>query len=272
MEANPRMTPPAIDYQQLAEEYARHRRVHPGVLERIQLLASQSGAHDLLEVGCGSGNYLEALAATGLRVAGIDPSSAMLDQLTARLPDAETGIGRAEAIPYPDASFDLVYSVDVIHHVWDRDAYFREARRVLRPGGWVVTVTDSEEDITARVPLSSHFPETVAHELRRYPAIGVLRDEMEQAGFAELDERRVRLLYPLTDLSGYRDRAYSSLHLISEEEHARGMARLAADLDRGAVTALSLYTLVTGRKPTGPEASASCENASALSEERARRG
>src|SRR3712207_7697189 len=41
--------------------------------------------------------------------------------------------GRAEGLPVPDASFDLVYSVDVIHHVGDRPAAFREAARVLRP-------------------------------------------------------------------------------------------------------------------------------------------
>lgn len=244
------MTEPATNYQALAAEYARHRRVHPGVVEEIVTAARRAAAVDLLEVGCGSGNYLEVIGGlTGARVAGIDPSSAMLDQLRARLPEAEVTVAPGEAIPFPDRSFDLIYSVDVIHHVKDRDAYFREVARVLRPSGTIVTVTDSEEDLARRVPLTSHFPETLAHERRRYPTIGTLRDEMTRAGLIDLRESNVELSYPLTDIAGLRNKAYSSLHLITDEEHARGIARLEADLANGPIEARSLYTLLWGRAP-----------------------
>jgi SAM-dependent methyltransferase len=243
------MVEPATNYQALAAEYARHRRAHPGVVEAIVRGIRNGDGHDVLEVGCGSGNYLQVISEiTGARVAGIDPSSAMLDQLTTRLPAAEVAVAPGEAIPYPDASFDLIYSVDVIHHVKDRDAYFREARRVLRPGGALVTVTDSESDLERRVPLTSHFPETLAHERRRYPATGALRSEMERAGLSGLREETVELAYPLSDISGFRNKSYSSLHLISDEDHARGMARLEADLANGPIEALSLYTLLWGTR------------------------
>lgn len=244
------MSEPATNYQDLAADYARHRRVHPGVVERIVGAVRARAARDLLEVGCGSGNYLEVVGGlTGARVAGIDPSSAMLEQLRARLPDVEIAIAGGEAIPHSDASFDLVYSVDVIHHVTDRRRYFGEALRVLRPGGVIVTVTDSESDLERRVPLTSHFPETLEHERRRYPTIGSLRSEMVSAGFADLREDRVELVYPLTDIAGYRNKTYSSLHLITEDEHARGIARLEADVMAGPIEALSLYTLLWGSHP-----------------------
>ena len=242
------MSEPATNYQAVAAEYARYRRVHPGVVEQLVGIVRQGAATDVLEVGCGSGNYLEIIGGlTGVRVAGLDPSSAMLDQLRSRLPEADVRVAPGEAIPHLDQSFDLVSSVDVIHHVKERDAYFREARRVLRPGGWLVTVTDSEDDLARRVPLTSHFPETLAHERRRYPTIGTLREEMECAGFTELREERVVLEYPLTEIAGYRNRAYSSLHLISDQEHARGVARLEAELAHGPIMALSLYTLLWGQ-------------------------
>jgi SAM-dependent methyltransferase len=252
MEENPQMSPQGINYQALADDYARYRRVHPGVLQHLLDAARREEAYDLLEVGCGTGNYLEALSgAGGLRVTGIDPSSAMLAQLHERLPDATATLGRAEELPIPAASLDLVYSVDVIHHVGDRDAYFAEAARVLRPGGWICTVTDSAEDIAARVPLSSHFPETVSYELRRYPSVPTLRTEMKQAGFTALREEHVDLRYPLTDSTAYRNKAYSSLHLISDSEHARGIERMERDLVNGPIDARSLYTLLWGRKASG---------------------
>ncbi len=247
------MTPEGIDYQALADDYARHRRVHPGVLERLLQTIEREQATEVLDVGCGTGNYLEAITkGSGARVTGIDPSGAMLDQLRARLPEARATVARAESLPLPPGAFDLVFSVDVIHHISDRDAFFAEAARVLRPGGWLCTVTDSEADIAARVPLSSHFPETVAHELRRYPAIAILRAEMEKAGFGALKEEHVDLRYLLADSVAYRNRAYSSLHLITDAEHARGVERMERDLSRGLIEARSLYTLLWGRsQPAG---------------------
>ena len=246
------MSEPATNYQALAAEYARHRRVHPWVVEGIVAAARRKSAADLLEIGCGSGNYLEVIGGlTGARVAGIDPSSAMLDQLHARLPEAEVNVAPGEAIPYPDRSFDLIYSVDVIHHIEDRTVYFREVARALRPGGTIVTVTDSEDDLARRVPLTSHFPETLSHERRRYPTIGLLREEMTRAGLTGILETKVELRYPLGDIGGFRDRAYSSLHLITEDEHANGIARLEADLANGPIDALSLYTLLWGHRQAG---------------------
>jgi SAM-dependent methyltransferase len=246
------MSEPGTNYQALAAAYAKHRRAHPGVVEAIVRAIQEHAYRDVLEVGCGSGNYLEAIGAlSGVRIAGIDPSSAMLDQLATRLPSAETRIGAGESIPYPDASFDLVYSVDVIHHVTDREACFREALRVLRPGGRIVTVTDSGSDLERRVPLTSHFPETLEHERRRYPAIETLGEEMTSAGFRDLRQDAVELAYPLTDISGFRNKSYSSLHLITHDDHARGIARLEADLAKGPIEALSLYTLLSGVRETG---------------------
>jgi SAM-dependent methyltransferase len=204
----------------------------------------------VVEVGCGTGNYLTAIqAATGWVATGIVPAEAMLDQARARRVAVAWLQGRAEALPAADGSADLVFSVDVIHHVGDRDAFFREAMRVLAPGGLVCTATDSEEDIRRRVPLSTHFLETVDFELARYPAIDTLSAEMAAAGFTDIETTHVELAYDLTDAQPYRDRAFSSLHLIPPDALANGLARLERDLAAGPIAALSLYTLLWGRRP-----------------------
>jgi hypothetical protein len=88
----------------------------------------------------------------------------------------------------------------------------------------------------------------VAFELARYPGIATIMQELEAAGFA-VHVSHVEFEYALTDATPYRDRAFSSLHLISTDALARGLARLDADLTSGPIPALSLYTLVWGVKP-----------------------
>ncbi|MFO8059203.1 MAG: class I SAM-dependent methyltransferase [Bacillota bacterium] len=237
-----------IDYDRLAAEYARHRRVHPRVL--AGLLAEIDGSSRVLEVGCGTGNYIRAVRrATGCRARGVDPSPGMLELVLRH--DARVGFsaGRAESLDFRDASFDMVFSVDVIHHVTDRLAYFAEAHRILCRGGKMCTVTDSEKIIRCRTPLSRYFPETVDVELRRYPRIPRLMRMMRDAGFAGVRTHRVHLCYDLEDLAPYRDRAFSSLHLIPDESFARGIRRMQRDLARGPVRCVSIYCMLWGVKP-----------------------
>jgi ubiquinone/menaquinone biosynthesis C-methylase UbiE len=243
---------PTLDFDQRASEYARHRKIHPGVVCELVESGLFTPETRVLDVGCGTGNYAAALTeATGCRVSGIDPSQRMLDRARDAAPWESLVQGSAESLPFPRASFDVVISTDVIHHIADRDAYFSEVARVLRPSGHIVTVTDSHDDIPRRRPLSSHFPETVSVELQRYPPVPQLLEEMACAGFLEPRLVQVSHDYDLDDVDAYRDRAFSSLLLIDDEAFRRGIARLAADLTRGPIPCVSLYTIIWGTVPGG---------------------
>jgi hypothetical protein len=121
---------------------------------------------DVLDVGCGQGGLTRELAALGARVTGIEVSEEQLAVARA----ADDGalatrylVGRAEAIPLPDESFDLVVFRASLHHVAPEQmsAALREAARVLRPGGLVyaaeplaegdfyalVSIVDDEDEV-----------------------------------------------------------------------------------------------------------------------------
>ena len=250
MSAMAEQNPFRLDYDGRAAEFARHRRVHPGVLHHFLNSGLFGPDTRVLDVGCGTGNYAAALSeATNCRVSGVDPSGQMLERARGAAPWESLAQGSAESLPWVDDSFDVVMSTDVIHHVGDRDAYFREAARLLRPGGHLVTVTDSHDDIPGRRPLSSHFPETVAIELQRYPPVPRLLAEMTRAGFIEPRLGGAAHDYELDDIQAYRDRAFSSLLLIEEEAFRRGIDRLEADLAQGPIPCVSLYTVIWGARP-----------------------
>ena len=181
---------------------------------------------------------------------GIDPSGQMLSEARRRNPRVPFDLGKAEILAFPDTSLDLVFSVDVIHHVRDRAAYYLEALRVLKPGGLVCTVTDSEDIIRRRQPLANYFPETVEPELKRYPRIHDLRQMMDTAGFEGIFEESVEFQTAIQDIQAYRDKAFSSLYLIPPEAFERGIRRMEADLLLGPIQVISRYLLLWGVKPS----------------------
>ena len=90
----------------------------------------------VVDIGIGTGLVArEAVKLVGdpALVIGVDPSVGMMSQ--AHLPGVELFEGRAEAIPFPDASFDFLSMGYALRHISDIDAAFREFHRVLKPGG-----------------------------------------------------------------------------------------------------------------------------------------
>ena len=240
-----------MNYDLLAADYAANRRVHPAILAKLLEAVATSHAETVAEIGCGTGNYAaavqEAPSPAGAHVLGIEPSYGMLSYARAR--GISVCQGQAEAIPLATAAVDLLFSVDVVHHMRAVPKYFAEARRVLRPCGRFCTATDSERILATRHPLATYWPETIASEMERYHPVPRLMQWLESAGFQGVCEEEVEFSYLLHDAEPYRSRAYSTLQRIGDEAWRRGLARLEADLACGPVPCTSRYTLVWGEVP-----------------------
>src|SRR5215208_3585195 len=94
-----------------------------------------------LDVGAGTGLLAERLSDLGLGVVALDPFPQMLGQLQQRRPAMETVVAHGDDIPLPDATFDLTYSVAVMHHIAEPFRVRRtlsEMVRVTRPGGRIL--------------------------------------------------------------------------------------------------------------------------------------
>jgi ubiquinone/menaquinone biosynthesis C-methylase UbiE len=84
----------------------------------------------LCDVGCGAGGLLAHARDLGIRAAGIEPDAAKLAE--GRSAGLDLRAGNAEALPFTDASFDVVTFENSLHHVGDIGAALREAARVAR--------------------------------------------------------------------------------------------------------------------------------------------
>lgn len=95
-----------------------------------------------LDLGCGVGMMVEAWTMEGVDAHGVDVSAAAI--ALAR-PEVRRRLHRVDAVserlPFDDASFDLVTSIEVLEHLPRHDHLAREAFRVLRPGGYLFIQT-----------------------------------------------------------------------------------------------------------------------------------
>lgn len=97
-----------------------------------------SGRH-LLDVGAGTGTVVAGAIARGARAVGVDASVGMVEVAEGKAPGRFV-VAAAEALPFPDASFDAVTSSMSMHHWGSARSGLAEVGRVLRPGGTALIV------------------------------------------------------------------------------------------------------------------------------------
>jgi ubiquinone/menaquinone biosynthesis C-methylase UbiE len=234
--------------------------------QRTYALLDLHPGHRVLDVGCGTGEDVRAMAQmvgpTGCAV-GLDSSATLIDvaktrSLGADLP-CEFGVGQAQRLELEDESFDACRADRVLQYVDDPGRAVAEMIRVLRPGGRLVcfepdwdlqTFDASDRELTRRIcAFRARRLESggVGRELRRYCVAGGMIDVQVTPMAGVMTELSVA--DAAMGLRSVLDEATSS-GIITPDEAARWWAEL-EDADRsGQFLAAGVAFLVSGRKPT----------------------
>lgn len=131
------------EFDRAAAYYADERERSPWFQAQLKIVLEmlQSEKGRVLDIGCAAGAEFEPLIARGFQIFGLDYSPEML-RLAGQRFGASPGVhlcrGDAEALPFPDASFDHVVCLGVFEYLATYDCCLEEIRRVLRPGGLVI--------------------------------------------------------------------------------------------------------------------------------------
>jgi ubiquinone/menaquinone biosynthesis C-methylase UbiE len=224
------MTP--TDYDELAQGYdQRYRdRKYRGVEETlIRQFEQVRGA--VIEVGCGTAQWVHALSSRGLCVLGFDASHAMLSVARER---AEGRLAKADASALPLCSHACagLYAVHAFHHFPDKALFVREVTRVLSPGARFVVISLDPHRREDHWVVYDYWPETYERDLARYASAQQLSEYAETTGLRlreygiaeQLEE--TRSARELLERGDQLKRSTSQLADLSEKEWQEGLGRL----------------------------------------------
>lgn len=184
----------------------------------------------VLEVGCGTGRFLAALAGRA-KAWGIDPSPEMLEVARGRVHGAGLKLGSAEELPFKDAWFERAAMWLVVHLV-DRPRAFAELRRVLAPGGRLAIATFDPAHFD-EFWLNALFPSLEATDRARFPTGEQLEEELGAAGFGEMGLTRLSQQASIDRadaLERIRGKHISTFDLLDDDEYAAGLERAEREL------------------------------------------
>jgi SAM-dependent methyltransferase len=121
-----------------ARDWARNEEQQVSTYEAALARVEVRPGDRVLDLGCGTGVFLELVAERGAERVGLDASEELLEIARERLPGADLRRGDLESLPFADDGFDLVTGFNSFFFAADMTAALREAGRVAKPGAPVV--------------------------------------------------------------------------------------------------------------------------------------
>lgn len=255
-----------LNYDQIATEYNQRYPSQQPTQRGMALLglAKQVKAEKILEVGSGTGFWLNLLHQVANGLYGFDYSAGMIAQARRQPAPLQLARGTAVRLPYRDNSFEMVYCVDAIHHFIDHHAYIREAFRVLKPGGVLAIIGFDPHEETTNWYIYDYFENTFDNDIRRYPSSGSVLHWMRKEGFKNISSQIAEHIMNVhIGTSVFRDpylkqNATSQLALLSDDVYQAGIQKMRAAIaeaetreERITFCSDFFVKLYTGYKPMG---------------------
>ena len=237
-----------IIYNKIGKEYNTTRKADPYIADKLfQMLAPASGGL-YLDIGCGTGNYLTALAQKGVKFVGIDPSEVMMEQAKAKNNNASFIQAKAENLPIPDAYFDGAMALFTMHHWDDIGKGLSELRRVLKPGAHLACLSFTPQQLRGYW-LHNYFPKMIERSMLTIPAWDEMEKLFSKAGFSKTRTEPYFIREDLQDHFLYSNKTRPEQYLIPEirnnassftvfsdpEELTQGLIALEADINSGKI-------------------------------------
>jgi SAM-dependent methyltransferase len=223
-----------VDYDRLAATYDQ-RFGTDSVQETGQALhqlVEKSSSGRILEVGCGTGHWLELLAPVTTSLFGLDASGGMLRQARTKQLPAGLSQGYAEQLPFADAVFEVLFCVNALHHFAAPQTFILDAARVLRRDGRLAVLGTDPHRGREQWYVYRYFAGAYETDQRRFPTWERVADWMEAAGFKQLEFAEVERIVdhkqgPAVFADPYlRKESSSQLALLSDEAYEQGLHRM----------------------------------------------
>ncbi|MCB1024393.1 MAG: methyltransferase domain-containing protein [Acidobacteria bacterium] len=234
-------------YDQIGKVYDTTRRADPFITSRLVEFLNLDPEKTYLDIACGTGNYTSALEGKGGSWFGVDQSIQMIEKARVKGNAVNWQIGDITSLPFGEDTFGGAICTLAIHHFPELNSPFREVRRVLKDGSFVIFTSTQEQ--TGNYWLAEYFPEAIRRSAEQMPKRETILECLDNAGFTKIETENYSVKEDLEDFFLYNGKFRPELYLdpqiranistfsllANEDEIRSGCQKLASDIETGKI-------------------------------------
>ncbi len=235
-------------YNKIGINYNQTRKADPYLTEQLLLHLKPNKKGLYLDIGCGTGNYTNALQEKGFQFIGIDPSIEMLQKAQSQNKNIQWKIGSAEKTDLPQQSVDGIIGTLTIHHWVNLTRAFSELAYILKPNSKIIIFTSTPKQMQGYW-LNHYFPKMLEDSMTQMPTRETVEQTMHTAGLKITETETYSTKPDLQDQFLYCGKQNPELYfdesirhgissfsaLANLEEVENGLSKLREDIDSGKI-------------------------------------
>lgn len=227
-----------VNYNNISPVYNERYKVSAleGVEKKLIAIAENLKPGKILEVGCGTGHWLNLLSKYSTQLYGADYSTGMLN--IAKKSNDILNVVNADAnkLPFHGNSFDLILCINAIHHFANKKSFIDNISSLLKPNGVLCIMGFDPHDKENDWYLYDYFERTRQLDLERFPTFHQLERWASENNFEEMKTELIHIVQNnKTGRNVLQDhfldkRGASQLALLSDEEYQSGLEKIKEDI------------------------------------------
>jgi ubiquinone/menaquinone biosynthesis C-methylase UbiE len=220
-----------MNYDKQAPIYDRTRRARSSIIDFLLTEINSNDYKIILDFGCGTGNYIYGMRNRNneLSLIGMDPSAPMREIAHHKNPMNSILNGNHDFIPLENNCLDMIFMVNVLHHVSDIEKMFDEFKRVIKKGGCIYIITESHKQINEKSWLK-YFEGARELMLDIFHDIPFIIEKAQSSEFSLCSEIQIDENPKAFDTMNFiylvQQKAFSMLHLINDNSYDKGLIKL----------------------------------------------
>lgn len=247
-----------LGYNSISKDYNNRYKFNelPGIYNSLKKIIALNNYNSILEVGCGTGHWLNKIQDKNRKIFACDISTGMLKEALKTTADNHLFCADANRLPLFKSKFDLIFCVNALHLFDDKRAFISDVKKLLSPNGSLCIYGIDPRFRDDQWYLYDFFEGCYKNDLLRFPSFENIREYFNQAGFDNTQFETVEKIHTVRTAENVLDDPFlqkggsSQLLILSENNYKKGIEKIHSAIKNKSVkTFVSKFTfsLISGK-------------------------